>query len=156
MFGVFSRTTLDKVLEEGGAFDSVFYTDQRDSSQRELVIETMRVSKDYYEYWRKIEATKARKFARKLSAFGIQPATSTMSKGSSDIDYNENESTVPHHSPFKAPAEESASMSRIRISSITRGSVARSLSAQIENVITLPSSTSTLVDKGSQTSETFL
>ena len=82
LFDVFSRTTLDKVLEEGGAFDSVFYTDQRDSSQRELVIETMRVSKDYYEHWRNIEATKARKFAKKLSAFGIQPATSTMSKGS--------------------------------------------------------------------------
>ena len=152
MFDVFSSETLDKVLEEGGAFDSVFYTDQRDSSQRELVIETMRVSKDYYEHWRKIEATKARKFARKLSAFGTQPVTNNLSMGSSDLDYNENESSVPHHSPFKAPADESTSMSRIRISSLTRSSVARSLSTQIENVISLPSSTSTLVDKGIQTS----
>ena len=48
LFDIFSSTTLDKVLDEVGAFDFEFYTDQKCG----------------------IDASKARKFARKLSAYG--------------------------------------------------------------------------------------
>ena len=154
LFDVFSSKTLEKVLEEGGAFDSCFYDDQKEPSERNLVIETMRVSKDYYDYWREIEATKARKFFRTLSALGIDPTL--CNRDTTDPDINDN-FDAPHKSPFKPPLEDrNPSMSRVRMTTVTRSTAVRCLSEQLENVITLPTSIATKIDAGTQTKEIFL
>ena len=70
LFDVFSGDTMVKVLEDGLCFDSDFYEDQKDPNQRELVIETVRVRKEYVDAEKALSKTKARKFARKMSAFG--------------------------------------------------------------------------------------
>ena len=60
-------------------------------------------------------------------------------------------------SPFKTPAEDiNPSCTRQRLSTVTRSTVVRSLQNQIAEVITIPATTNTLIDKASQTSEILL
>ena len=65
LFDVFSETAMVAVLQEGRCFDSDFYEDQR-----KLVIETVRVRKEFVEAEQKLSTKKANKFARVLSALG--------------------------------------------------------------------------------------
>ena len=61
LFDVFSETAMVAVLQEGRCFDP---------DQRKLVIETVRVRKEFVEAEQKLSTKKANKFARVLSALG--------------------------------------------------------------------------------------
>ena len=134
LFDVFSEVAMVKTLEEGLCFDSDFYEDQLDNYQRKLVIETVRVRKEFVEAEKKLNATKARKFARNLSAFGksqvVQNFVDTLHD---DLDED------IERSPFKAPARPVSDTSRSNI--VTRNA-RRSLADVMEtnqNIISLPS-----------------
>ena len=57
-------------IKAGRCFDSEFYEDQKDPLQRTLVIERMRVRKSFYDNEKRIEARKARQFAREMNQKG--------------------------------------------------------------------------------------
>ena len=151
LFDIFSLKNMETRLAEGKAFDSDFYEDQKDIERRSLVIQTMRVRIEFYENEKKLELTKARKFARTMSALGS--GTTSTSQDNPDASDDDN---IPD-SPFKTPAEDiNPSCTRQRLSTVTRSTVVRSLQNQIAEVITIPATTNTLIDKASQTSEILL
>ena len=100
LFNIFPSDAMLAKLEKGKAFDSDFYEDQKDIESRNLVIQTMRVRKEFYENEKDLELTKARKFARKLIALGIIPTQSSQLEPENDV-----EEDIPD-SPFKAPTED--------------------------------------------------
>ena len=151
LFNIFSSDVMMTRLEEGKAFDSDFYEDQKNVESRSLVIQTMRVRKEFYDNEKNLELTKARKFARKLSALGINATPSSQAEPE-----NEDDENIPD-SPFKTPTEDNIpSVTRQRLAAVTRSTVVRSLQSQIDDVISLPATTNTLVDQSSQTEEISL
>ena len=57
LFDVFSEAAMVTTLKEGLCFDSEYYEDQKDPSQRKLVIETVRVRKEFVEVEKKLSDT---------------------------------------------------------------------------------------------------
>ena len=152
LFDILSLVSVQERLAVGKAFDSEFYEDQKDPEKRFLVIETMRVRKEFIEEERSSELTKARKYVRKVLALG-----GVVHHHDQHIDDPHDEDQELPDSPFKTPTPDNIpSATRQRLSAITRSTVVRSIQDQIDNVITLPNSTRTLVDTGSQTQELFL
>jgi hypothetical protein len=155
LFDIFSVDTMRKYLEEGKAFDSEFYEDQKDVNKRNLVIQTMRVRKEFYEQEKELEMSKARKYAHKLSAFGLNMPNQTSTVDLDDTPHIEDENI--EDSPFKAPRDENLISKRInRSSTVTRSTVSRSLESQIDNILILPASINTTTDEGTQTENLFL
>ena len=111
LFDIFSEATMVKTLEEGLCFDSDFYEDQKDPALRKLVIETVRVRKEFVEAEKELNATKARKFARVLSALGQSTIVREFVESLPDT-LEENE---VQKSPFKAPKEAVSNTSRSNI-----------------------------------------
>ena len=70
LFDIFSETAMVRTLKEGRCFDADFYEDQKDPRERKLIIETVRVRKEFVEAEKQLNSKKARKFARKLNALG--------------------------------------------------------------------------------------
>ena len=136
MFDVFSEIAMVKTLGEGLCFDSDFYEDQKDVSQRNLVIETVRVRKEFVEAEKQLNATKARKFARTLSALGKSPAVQDFVDNLPDEVEVENEN---EKSPFKAPTRPVSDTARSNV--ITRN-VRRALTKTMDsnqNILSIPS-----------------
>ena len=152
LFDIFSIAHMHLQLAEGKAFDCDFYEDQKDCEKRFLVIETMRVRKEFFEQENKLNLLKARKYARKMSALGL--ATSSGHAQSEDEDDDEDE--MPG-SPFKDQNIASTPSSTSQhLSALTRSTVVRHLHHQLDNVITVPATINTLFDQSSQTEEIFL
>ena len=110
----------------------------------------MRVRKEFFEHEKELEKTKARKYARRVSALGSDSVTCTLSE------HDSGDEDIPD-SPFKAPTVENIpSSTRQRLSVLTRSTVVRSIQNQLDDVITLPATSNTCIDHGSQTEEIFL
>ena len=60
LFDVFCEGSMVKVLMEGRCFDSDFYENQLDTEKRKLVIETVRVRKEFVDHEKKLNTTRAR------------------------------------------------------------------------------------------------
>lgn len=128
---------------------------QKDVNKRNLVIQTMRVRKEFYEQEKELEMSKARKYAHKLSAFGLNMPNQTSTVDLDDTPSIEDENI--EDSPFKAPRDENLISKRInRSSTVTRSTVSRSLESQIDNILILPASINTTTDEGTQTENLFL
>ena len=149
MFDVFSETAMVKTLGEGLCFDSEFYEDQKDSSQRKHVIETVRVRKEFIEAEKKLIDKKARKFARKLSALGQSAVVREYVQTLPDV-----EDDGVDRSPFKAPREAVSCTDRSNI--LTRR-VKRTLDDALdsnENILSIPSVATTLGALANQSTQT--
>ena len=100
LFDIFSLNIMRARVAEGKAFNSEFYDDQKNIESRSLVIQTMRVRKEFYENEKQLELTKARKYARKMSAMGC--GNSSASQDNAD---SSDEDNIPG-SPFKTPTDD--------------------------------------------------
>ena len=135
LFDVFSENAMVKTLEEEMCFDSDFYEDQKDPALRKLVIETVRVRKEFVDAEKKLSAKKARKFARVLSAMGQSSVVREFCASLPETtDDNMNEK-----SPFKAPREAISSIAR---SNITTRKARKDLTDVLDsnqNILSVPS-----------------
>ena len=151
LFDVLSEAAMVKAMTEGLCFDSEFYEDQKDPSQRKLVIETVRVRKEFVEAEKQCSATKARKFARKLSALGQSPVVREFCENLPEAEVEDDEVL---RSPFKTPREAVSCTSRSNI--ITR-KAKRTLYDAIdcnENILHIPSVANTLGTLSNQSTQT--
>ena len=151
LFDIFSEATMVKVLEEGRCFDSDFYEDQKDPSLRNLVIETVRVRKEFVEAEKELATKKANKFARVLSAFGQSAVVKHYCDNLPEVP---DEPDVIEKSPFKTPKEAITSLDR---SSILTRNVKRSLAGMMDsnkNVIAVPSIASSLGNLSNKSTQT--
>ena len=125
LFDVFSSDVMIKTIKAGRCFDSVFYKDQKDPLRRTLVIERMRVRKSFYDNEKRIEARKARQFARAMSQKGELSTIDT-----EDLDFlNEVEEQSEDgiiESPFKSRPTDISS-SNLRSNYETRTASRRSI-----------------------------
>ena len=76
LFDVVSRQRLSKIAnatsqEDTETFDSEYYNDQKNPSQRTHFIEVMKVTKEYYDEQKARQKTQGAKYARHLSAYGL-------------------------------------------------------------------------------------
>jgi hypothetical protein len=151
LFDIFSEATMVKVLEEGRCFDSDFYEDQNDPSLRNLVIETVRVRKEFVEAEKELATKKANKFARVLSAFGQSAVVKNYCDNLPEVP---EEHDVIEKSPFKTPKEAITSLDR---SSILTRNVKRSLASMMDsnkNIIAVPSIASSLGNLSNKSTQT--
>ena len=136
LFDVFSGEAMVKTLQEGFCFDADIYEDQQDPNLRQLVIETVRVRKEFVDAEKALTNKKARQFARKMSALGQSTIVREFCENiPEDPDRNEVEK-----SPFRAPKESVSSTARSNI--LTR-KVRRTLTDILDdnqNVLSVPSS----------------
>ena len=151
LFDVFSEIAMVAVLKEGRCFDSDFYEDQGDPDQRKLVIETVRVRKEFVEAEQNLSKTKANKFARVLSALGQSTVVRDYCDTLPEIPEDDREM---EKSPFKAPKEAVSNTDR---SSILTRQVKRSLSSMLDsnkNIISVPSVATSLGNLSNKSTQT--
>lgn len=145
LFDILSLRNMEKTLSEGRCFDSTFYEDQKDPKKRLLIIQTMRVRREFVEQQQALSLTRARKYARRLAAFGVIDTEGT----ADETPDNEEMPQDPQESPYKIE-DSTPSCKRLRLSAVTRSTAAKSL-FQDEGPLRNHVPTFSFVDRATQT-----